>query len=108
MPEASYIVGAIAVMCAVTFALRATPFVLFKNFSGSPLLDFLRGSLPPGIMVILVAYSIHTVDFTRYPYGLPAVAGIMVCGGLYHWRKSPLLAIVLGTATYMVLINALH
>ncbi|MER7399848.1 AzlD domain-containing protein [Streptomyces sp. NPDC000151] len=107
MPEPSYVVAAIAIMSAVTLALRAAPFVVFRNATGSPLLQYLRSALPPGIMVILVAYSVQSVDFTSPPYGAPALAGIAVCGAVYHWRNSPLLAIVLGTATNMGLVHVL-
>ncbi|GAP48280.1 branched-chain amino acid transporter permease [Streptomyces azureus] len=107
MPDTSYLLMAILVMAAVTFALRAAPFVLLSKYTDSPLLDYLRVSLPPGIMVILVAYSLHDVDFTQAPYGLPALIGTAVCAGVYHWRRSPLSAIVLGTGTNMALLHLL-
>ncbi|GAA0476370.1 MULTISPECIES: branched-chain amino acid transporter permease [Streptomyces] len=107
MPETTYLIAAVLVMAGVTFALRAAPFVLLRNSGQSPLLQYLRTSLPPGIMVILVAYSIHTVDFTRAPYGAPALAGIGACAGTYHWSKSPLAAIIAGVAVNMTLTHLL-
>ncbi|MGW7458887.1 branched-chain amino acid transporter permease [Streptomyces sp. NPDC054797] len=103
MPDTTYVLGAVLVMSAVTYALRAAPFLLLKNASQAPLLGYLSTALPPGIMVILVAYTVRGVDFGRFPYGVPALAAIAVCAGLYQWRGSPLLAIVLGTGTYMAL-----
>ncbi|MET9773216.1 AzlD domain-containing protein [Streptomyces sp. NPDC006367] len=107
MPETSYVMGAVLVMAVVTLALRSAPFLLLRNVSSSPLLGYLSTALPPGIMVILVVYTVRGVEFDRYPYGLPAIAGIAVCAGLYHWRGNPLLAIVLGTGAHMALLHFL-
>ena len=105
MTDYNYILLALAVMAAVTFGLRATPFVILRKARGNRLLDFFGSAMPPGIMLILVVYSISSVNFADYPFGMPALismAGVVV---IHHlWRKA-LLSIVLGTAIHMVLLQ---
>ncbi len=105
MMESGYILLALAVMAVATFFLRATPFVILRKARGNKLLDFFGATMPPGIMLILVVFSVSSVDFTGYPFGLPALISMAAVAVIHHlWRKA-LLSIVLGTAIHMILLQ---
>lgn len=63
-PSAPYLVGVILVSAAVTWALRAAPFVLLAPLRESAVLPFLNRYLPAGMMVILVAYTLVSAAST--------------------------------------------
>ena len=48
---------------AVTFATRATPFLLFGNRSTPSVVLYLGRMLPPAIMAMLVVYCLKDVNF---------------------------------------------
>ncbi|MEU8433256.1 AzlD domain-containing protein [Streptomyces sp. NPDC029216] len=102
-----YMVTSIAVMAAVTFALRAAPFVLLHRMEGSPVIHALGALMPPGVMVILVLYSVSSMDAGTVSEYLPAAGGIAVTAAAYHWKRNALLGIVAGTCTYMALLRIL-
>lgn len=97
-----YLVLAIIIMTAVTFALRALPFLIFKS---SPILDYFGKFMPAGIMALLVVYSLLNVEFTQTPYGTPAIVAVISVVIVHHlWRK-PLLSIVGGTMVHILLLQ---
>ena len=81
----------IVVMAAVTFLIRAFPFMLFG-----------RAQRPPEMVLYLGRVSV-----AEFPFGLPELIAGAVVVGLHVWRKNPLLSICSGTAVYMVLIQKL-
>ncbi|MFJ8310471.1 MULTISPECIES: branched-chain amino acid transporter permease [unclassified Streptomyces] len=103
----TYLVEAVAVMGAVTLGLRAAPFVVLQRLADSPVMRTLGVLMPPGVMVILVLYSVTTMQVTGVSGYLPAVCGIAVTAAAYHWKRNALLGIVAGTAAYMALLHFL-
>ena len=104
MPDVSYILAVLAVIMAVTFALRAVPFALIAPLRASAVVNYLGVHMPVGIMLILAVYTVHTVSITPAalaPVGLALAETI----GLHLWRSHALLSIVGGTAAYMILQN---
>lgn len=94
----------VAVMAAVTFLLRALPFLVFHKET-PPYISFLGKVLPPAIIGMLVIYCLKDVDIFRAPYGLPElIAGLSVVG-LQAWKRNSLVSILAGTVIYMVLIR---
>ncbi len=94
----------VAVMAAVTFLLRALPFLVFHKET-PPYISFLGKVLPPAIIGMLVIYCLKDVDVFRAPYGLPElIAGLSVVG-LQAWKRNSLVSILAGTVIYMVLIR---
>ena len=94
----------VAVMAAVTFLLRALPFLVFHKET-PPYRSFLGKVLPPAIIGMLVIYCLKDVDIFRAPYGLPElIAGLSVVG-LQAWKRNSLVSILAGTVIYMVLIR---
>lgn len=107
MNEILYPVAVIAVVAAVTFALRAFPFILF---SGRPLPDtvrYLGDVLPPAIMTILVVYCLRGTNVAEAPHGLPELIACALVALLQIVRKNMYLSIVAGTIAYMILIRVL-
>lgn len=37
--------------------------------------------------------------------GIPSLVGVLVTGGTYKWRHNTLLSILLGTASYMIMLR---
>lgn len=104
MPDVSYILAALAVIMAVTFALRAVPFAVIAPLRSSALVHYLGTHMPVGIMLILAVYTLRNVSLAPSSLG-PAGAALAVTIGLHLWRRHALLSILGGTATYMVLAN---
>ncbi|WFR73105.1 AzlD domain-containing protein [Prescottella defluvii] len=104
MPDVSYILAALAVIMAVTFALRAVPFAVIAPLRSSALVHYLGEHMPVGIMLILAVYTLRNVSIAPASLG-PAVAALAVTIGLHLWRRHALISILGGTAAYMVLVN---
>ncbi|WP_311943810.1 branched-chain amino acid transporter permease [Halomonas piscis] len=101
------------VVCALaTFATRLLPFVALYRQADHPLILHLGRYLPPAVMLILVIYALR--DFTPLAGdwqlnmgddGLPLVLASLLVAGLHLWRRNALLSIVLGTASYMLMVQ---
>ena len=94
----------VAVMAAVTFLLRALPFLVFHKET-PPYISFLGKVLPPAIIGMLVIYCLKDVDIFRAPYGLPELLAGLSVVGLQAWKRNSLVSILAGTVVYMVLIR---
>ena len=62
--------------------------------------------LPCAIMAMLVVYCLRGVDLLRPTHGLPELLAGAAVVGLHLWEKNTLLSIAVGTALYMVLVQA--
>ncbi|MFI0983100.1 branched-chain amino acid transporter permease [Streptomyces sp. NPDC021093] len=100
-----YLMGAVAVMAAVTFALRAAPFVMLQRVTDSPVMRTLGTLMPPGVMVILVLYSVSSTETEVLADYFPAAGAIAVTAAVYHWKRNALLGIVAGTGVHMALLR---
>lgn len=88
----------------VTVLLRQIPFTAVRLLKGSPLMGLLAMTMPVGVMVVLVMYTLY--GSLETPGGL--VAALIASIGtlvLHWWRRNPGLSIMGGTALYMVLVN---
>lgn len=96
---------AIAVMAAVTAALRFIPFLLFAGRETPPWLSYFGRVLPYAAMAMLVVYCLKGVSFRSLEGFLPElIAGALVVGS-YVWKRNTLLSILVGTITYMLLVQ---
>ena len=107
MPESLYPVAVIAVIAAVTYFLRALPFLLFGGCPLPKIMQYLGRTLPPAIMTVLVIYCLRDIDFTRAPFGLAEIAASALVVLLQVYRSNMYLSIVAGTVCYMVLLRVL-
>lgn len=101
MTDPARALAILLVVFAVTYLLRLAPFLALRHVRDSPLLAYLGRTMPLGVMVILVVYTLREVDLTRPPAGLPELAGVAATAALHLWRRNTLLSIVGGTATYI-------
>ena len=98
-----YALGAIAVIWAVTYALRAFPFVALRGKEESPLVRLIATSMPLGVMVILVVFALMDTNFCSLASWVPAVGGILVTAAIHFKWANAMLSIVAGVATYWAL-----
>ena len=98
-----YLIAAVLVAWAVTFGLRALPFLLFagRDRDLPPWVERLGNIISPIIIAGLIIYSYTGLEWrTVYPY----IAGALTVG-LQLWRHNPLLSILAGTILYMCLLS---
>ncbi len=107
MNDTLYLAAVIAVISAVTWGLRALPFLLFGGRPLPETIKYLGKALPPAIMTVLVIYCLRDTDFGRFPHGIPELAACALVAILQIVRKNMYLSIIAGTACYMILIRVL-
>lgn len=103
--DTGYVIGVLLAMAAVTFGLRALPFLAAKFLQKHPMVQQLGRFLPLAIMTLLLVHTLvgSARDNPQGPWAeLAAVAAVL---GLQAWRRQPLLSILLGTALYVLLRN---
>nr|WP_206323586.1 AzlD domain-containing protein [Streptomyces sp. HNM0574] len=100
-------IAAVAVAAAVTWALRAVPFAALAPLRESPVLHYLSAHMPAGIMVVLVAYSVHNADLRTPPHAAALGIALIVTVGLHLWRGNALLSILTGTAVHVALASTI-
>jgi branched-subunit amino acid transport protein AzlD len=99
VPADRYLLAGLAVMFLVTVVLRAAPFAVLGRLRDSALIAFLATTMPTGVMVVLVVYTLRDLDGST---ALPAALGVAATAGLHLWRRNALLSIVAGTAVSML------
>lgn len=105
MSDWAYVLVVIATMGAVTFGLRAMPFLAGKWLQRHAIVLRLGRFLPLAIMVLL---TVHTLVGNAQSDALgpwPELSAGLTVVGMQLWRKQALLSIVLGVLVYMVMRN---
>lgn len=102
----SYSMIIIIVIAAITFALRATPFILFSKSGTTPnVITYLGNALPPAVMGMLIIYCLKNTDVFNMPFGASEFIAVLSVVLLHLWRKNNLLSILGGTVIYMFLVQ---
>ena len=105
MIDQPYLIGVIAVMALISFALRALPFVAAQWLNKHPLVHRLGDFLPLAIMTLLTVHSAagSAREHAAGPWPeLVAIALVVIL----QWRtRNALLSILLGTAAYVLMRN---
>ena len=100
-----YVVSVIVAMAAVTFALRALPFVAAQWLQKHSVVQRLGEFLPLAIMTLLVVHSAAGSAQQHAGGPWPELAAVALTAAV-QWRgRNALLSIALGTALYVVLRN---
>ncbi|HHT41695.1 MAG TPA: AzlD domain-containing protein [Actinomyces sp.] len=102
-----YVITALAIIAVVTFVLRAAPFVALSKVADHPIVVEVGRSMPIGVMVILVLYTLLDVSFADLAGWAPAFAGMVVTFLVHLKWKNAMPSIVSGVATYAVLLHVL-
>lgn len=86
----------------VTVLLRAVPFSVRRSLEGSGLVKLLGVTMPVGVMLVLVVYTLagYGVDGL-----LPGLLGIGFTLLLHVWLRRADVSILGGTVFYMLLVN---
>ena len=105
--ELLYPLLAIAVTAAVTWTLRAFPFILFGSRKLPGAVQYLGKVLPFSIMTILVMYCLRGIDFSTAPFGFAELSASLLVVLLQCTKKNMYLSIIAGTAYYMLMIRVL-
>lgn len=99
----AYILAAIFVSAAATFALRALPFVLMKYVRRyQRLFAFLSAVMPAGIMAILSLYCLASLHWGNLAQAAVSFAACSVLIILEHYRRQPVLSICVGLGIYVL------
>ena len=101
--EILYMLGIVAVGFAVNFGLRALPFALFagRRCELPAWVKGLGAVVSPVIIFGLIVYSYSGLEWKA---ASPYIAGALTVA-LQLWRRNSLLSIVVGTITYMCLVD---
>ena len=103
-----YFALAVAVSAAVTFLLRALPFLLFHGERKMPeWLAQLGGILPSAIMAVLIIYCLRDAKSDMLHTGIPGLIAVLLTAVSYRWKHQTLPSILLGTAAYMIMIRVI-
>ena len=102
------IISIIALSGAITFSLRAFPFLIFGGERKMPeRLVYLGNILPSAIMAVLIVYCLKDVAGDFWTKGVPQLAAVLVVAVSYKWKHNTFISIILGTACNMVLMHIL-
>ena len=105
MIDTSHAIGAIVAMGAVTFALRALPFVAAHWLRKHPIVSRLGQFLPLSIMTLLVLHTAagSAAEHSGAPW--PEAASILMVAVLQWKHRNALLSILSGTCFYVLIRN---
>ena len=105
--ERQHVLWAIGVMLAITWGLWALPFLAAQWLQRHPVVGRLGRFLPLAVMVLLVLHAGRgsAAEHAGAPWP-EALAVALVVGLQWRWRQ-PLPSILLGTALYVLLRQAL-
>jgi len=98
-----YVLTLFVVMAIATFITRAAPFVVLGRFASHPFLATISQLLPAMIMMVLVFFSLVTLEYSghleRY-----LLAGGALCWTIFIHRLvgQALISILTGTAVYVL------
>jgi branched-subunit amino acid transport protein AzlD len=107
VPDPGYLVAAVGVSAAITWALRALPFAVLAPLRRSKVVPFLGASMPVGVMAILVVHTLRHTAFTVPPYGAAVGIALTATVALHWWRRNVVLSIFGGTVLHVFLASVL-
>lgn len=105
LPEGITLGSVLAVLIpvgVVTLLLRALPFRMRRSLDDAELVRLLGVTMPVGVMVVLVVYTMAGYEFRLM---VPALISVLATLGVHIWLRRPSVSILSGTMLYMVLIN---
>ncbi|WP_309081565.1 AzlD domain-containing protein [Zhihengliuella sp.] len=107
MPETPYILAAILISSGITWALRALPFAFLGPMRRSALLPYLNDYMPPGVIAILVLYTVRETPIALTSTTVAVTAGLIATTGLHLWRRNATLSVLGGTAVHVLIASLL-
>lgn len=106
--KAWHLLGTLAVAGALSFLLRAAPFLLFGGGrEPPPVIRYLGRVLAPAVIAMLVVYCflgyVRDGCLAGPLHGGAELAAGALTVALHLWKGNPLVSIAAGTALYMAL-----
>jgi branched-subunit amino acid transport protein AzlD len=100
--DTGYLLAGLGVMFVVTVALRAAPFVALSRLRDSAVVRYLGRTMPAGVMVVLVVYTLRDTTAVAASWVPSAVALALTLVVHLAFRRAAA-SIVVGTAAYMAI-----
>ena len=98
----SYLI--VLIISLTTMIIRFLPFVVFKK-KVPDFIAYLGKMLPMCAMAMLVVYCLRDIGFKQAKDYLPSLISSLMVVVIYKWKHSTALAIITGTALYMLMIR---
>ncbi len=96
----------VAICSLVTIALRLIPFIIFPDGKKIPRIVSRLSNLFPGAVIgMLIIFCLKDVSVSTFPFGLPELIAVLFTGFLHIAFKNTLLSVLLGTVSYMLLVQ---
>ena len=103
-----HLIFMVAIMAVVSYLLRLAPFVIFSRTEKvPPTVEYLGKVISPAAIAMLVVYCFKETDFTSLASSIPALISSLIVIILHCIWKNPLLSIIAGTLSYMLIIQNL-
>ena len=107
--KAQYALVVLLAVGALSYLLRALPFLLFGGRKEPPqVVKYVGRVLAPAAIAMLVIYcyagEMAKDAATACAPAAPSLAGVVTVA-LQLWRRNPLLSVLVGTAIYMALVH---
>ncbi|MDO5025904.1 MAG: AzlD domain-containing protein [Trueperella sp.] len=100
-----YILAVVVMTWAITFVLRAMPFLFLTKVRDSAALKYLGKVMPAGVMLILVVFTLRGLDLTTPESWLPAAAGVITTVVLHLLLRKVLLSILGGAGVFALVLS---
>lgn len=102
----TYSLYIILIISIVTILLRVGPAWFFPPDKPTPpILVYLGRVMPVAVIAMLIVYCFRNIDLINYPHGLAEIIAGSVTAISFLIKRSTLISILLGTVTYMFLVQ---
>ena len=96
----------IIVMGFATLATRLLPVLIFGNGKKVPeYILYLGKVVPYTAMGLLIVYCLKDVSVFEAPHAIPEVIALAIVSGSYLWKRNSILSVVIGTLSYMLIVQ---
>lgn len=105
MSDTQYLLLAIGLLTILSFVTRAIPFIFGKVLARSQKMRVLETFLPAIIMLLLVIFEMNITHWHKITDAIPKVIALLIVIVIHLWRRNMILSIVVGTASYILLLH---
>ena len=97
----------ILAMGLATLLTRILQVLIFGNKKKIPdTVLYLGKAVPYTAMGLLLVYCLKDTSPLTGSHGIPELIGLAVVSGTYLWKRNTIFSVVIGTAVYMLLVQA--
>jgi branched-subunit amino acid transport protein AzlD len=99
----NYMLAVVLSLCALSIITRVLPFLFTARLSGNIKMQVLGKRLSAYIMMLLVIYEVNPASLKTYPFALPAMLSLLVVTLMHLFLHKPLLSMICGTVSFIIL-----